>query len=214
MKIVQVKIFGVMGMTLKFLDKIPLPPPAVPVGWRPCRADPLAVVEAEFNILHSTQQKRKEKKTTTLKADRMAWLICTCLFSAFMMILYFLKRRVVAFRLGKKSPPALPSLPIIGSLLSLKSDRPPHIFFQELQKKYGDTYSLKLGSHNIIIVNSHQHAKEVLIKKGKTFAGRPRTVSRQSILNQKMLVCYLIEHESLLFIINRVHFCLRSPQTS
>ncbi|KAL2083457.1 hypothetical protein ACEWY4_021230 [Coilia grayii] len=106
----------------------------------------------------------------------MAWLTCTCLFSVLVVILYFLRRRFGACQPGK-SLPALPSLPIIGSLLSLKSDRPPHIFFQELQRKYGPTYSLMMGSHNVIIVNSYQHAKEVLIKKGKTFAGRPRTVT-------------------------------------
>ncbi|XP_062375337.1 steroid 17-alpha-hydroxylase/17,20 lyase [Sardina pilchardus] len=105
----------------------------------------------------------------------MAWLMSTFLLPAFLVILYFLKRRFAASQ--NKGPPALPSLPIIGSLLSLKTDRPPHIFFQELQKKYGDTYSLMMGSHNIVIVNSHQHAREVLMRKGKTFAGRPRTVT-------------------------------------
>ncbi|RXN23406.1 steroid 17-alpha-hydroxylase 17,20 lyase-like protein [Labeo rohita] len=78
---------------------------------------------------------------------------------------------------GDRSPPSLPSLPIIGSLLSLVTDSPPHIFFQQLQKKYGDLYSLMMGSHKILIVNNHHHAKEVLIKKGKIFAGRPRTVT-------------------------------------
>ncbi|CAH2322468.1 steroid 17-alpha-hydroxylase 17,20 lyase [Pelobates cultripes] len=34
-----------------------------------------------------------------------------------------------------------------------------------------------MGSHYVVIVNNHQHAKEVLLKKGKTFAGRPRTVT-------------------------------------
>uniref|UniRef100_A0AAY4DGH9 Uncharacterized protein n=1 Tax=Denticeps clupeoides TaxID=299321 RepID=A0AAY4DGH9_9TELE len=77
----------------------------------------------------------------------------------------------------ERNPPSLPSWPIIGSLLSLRSDRAPHVFFQELQEKYGDVYSLMMGSHNVIIVNSHHYAKEVLLKKGKTFAGRPRTVN-------------------------------------
>ena len=75
-----------------------------------------------------------------------------------------------------KEPPCLPALPLIGSLLSLRSPHPPHVLFKELQKKYGQTYSLMMGSHRVIIVNQHMHAKEVLLKKGKTFAGRPRTV--------------------------------------
>uniref|UniRef100_A0A672NRG5 Cytochrome P450 family 17 subfamily A member 1 n=1 Tax=Sinocyclocheilus grahami TaxID=75366 RepID=A0A672NRG5_SINGR len=74
------------------------------------------------------------------------------------------------FAPGDRSPPSIPSLSIIGSLLNCPC------FFQQLQKKYGDLYSLMMGSHKVLIVNNHHHAKEVLIKKGKIFAGRPRTV--------------------------------------
>uniref|UniRef100_A0A673NRF5 Cytochrome P450 family 17 subfamily A member 1 n=1 Tax=Sinocyclocheilus rhinocerous TaxID=307959 RepID=A0A673NRF5_9TELE len=94
----------------------------------------------------------------------------------------YLKRKMNGFVPGDRSLPSLPSLPIIGSLLSLVTDRSPHIFqdcpcfFQQLQKKYGDLYSLMMGSHKVLIVNNHHHAKEVLFKKGKIFAGRPRTV--------------------------------------
>ncbi|XP_072247586.1 steroid 17-alpha-hydroxylase/17,20 lyase-like isoform X1 [Leuresthes tenuis] len=87
---------------------------------------------------------------------------------------------VLAWQLKLKStkePPCLPALPLIGSLLSLRSPHPPHVLFKELQKKYGQTYSLMMGSHRVIIVNQHMHAKEVLLKKGKTFPGRPRTVT-------------------------------------
>lgn len=77
---------------------------------------------------------------------------------------------------GSGEPPHLPALPLIGSLLSLRSELPPHVLFKELQVKYGQTYSLMMGSHSVIVINQHAHAKEVLLKKGKTFAGRPRTV--------------------------------------
>ncbi|XP_047206886.1 steroid 17-alpha-hydroxylase/17,20 lyase [Girardinichthys multiradiatus] len=78
---------------------------------------------------------------------------------------------------GPQEPPRLPALPLIGSLLSLQSPCPPHVLFKELQKKYGETFLLMMGSHRVIIVNQHAHAKEVLLKKGKIFAGRPRTVT-------------------------------------
>lgn len=77
---------------------------------------------------------------------------------------------------GSREPPHLPALPLIGSLLSLQSELQPHVLFKELQVKYGHTYSLMMGSHSVIVINQHVHAKEVLLKKGKTFAGRPRTV--------------------------------------
>ncbi|XP_036429459.1 steroid 17-alpha-hydroxylase/17,20 lyase [Colossoma macropomum] len=107
----------------------------------------------------------------------MAWLFCSCVFAAVIIVVLYLKRKMQVFLADDRSPPSLPSLPVIGSLLSLKSDSPPHIFFQQLQKKYGDIYSLMMGSHKVIIVNNYHHAKEVLLRKGKIFAGRPRTVT-------------------------------------
>lgn len=106
----------------------------------------------------------------------MAWLICFCVFAAAIIVALYL-RKIHGFLVDERAPPNLPSLPIIGSLLSLRSDSAPHIFFQQLQKKYGDIYSLMMGSHKVIIVNSYHHAKDILLKKGKIFAGRPRTVS-------------------------------------
>ncbi|XP_063818009.1 steroid 17-alpha-hydroxylase/17,20 lyase [Pseudophryne corroboree] len=76
-----------------------------------------------------------------------------------------------------KYPKSLPSLPVIGSLLHLGNHLPPHILFCDLQKKYGRLYSFLMGSHYVVVVNNHEDAREVLLKKGKTFAGRPRTVT-------------------------------------
>uniref|UniRef100_A0A673NPG0 Cytochrome P450 family 17 subfamily A member 1 n=1 Tax=Sinocyclocheilus rhinocerous TaxID=307959 RepID=A0A673NPG0_9TELE len=127
-------------------------------------------------------------------------IIFICLFFAFIVILFM--RILIPFYVKHfelplcmkyaintlaLSLPSLPSLPIIGSLLSLVTDRSPHIFqdcpcfFQQLQKKYGDLYSLMMGSHKVLIVNNHHHAKEVLFKKGKIFAGRPRTFHRKMV---------------------------------
>ncbi|XP_061737611.1 steroid 17-alpha-hydroxylase/17,20 lyase [Nerophis ophidion] len=78
---------------------------------------------------------------------------------------------------GAHKIPQLPSLPVIGSLLSLQSCHPPHVLFQKLRHKYGDTYALMMGSQRVIVVNQHRHAREVLLKKGKVFAGRARTVT-------------------------------------
>ncbi|XP_052428452.1 steroid 17-alpha-hydroxylase/17,20 lyase [Carassius gibelio] len=107
----------------------------------------------------------------------LPWLLCSCLLSTVALLALYLKRKMNGFVPGGRTPPSLPSLPIIGSLLSLVTDCPPHIFFQQLQKKYGDLYSLMMGSHKVLIVNNHHHAKEILMKKGKIFAGRPRTVT-------------------------------------
>ncbi|XP_037126752.1 steroid 17-alpha-hydroxylase/17,20 lyase isoform X1 [Syngnathus acus] len=86
---------------------------------------------------------------------------------------------------GLQELPCLPSFPLIGSLLSLRSVHPPHVLFKKLQERYGQTYSLMMGSHRVVVVNHYVHAKEVLLKKGKIFAGRPRTVGAPSFFSLK-----------------------------
>ncbi|XP_078268933.1 steroid 17-alpha-hydroxylase/17,20 lyase [Rhinoraja longicauda] len=78
---------------------------------------------------------------------------------------------------GEKHPKCLPSFPLIGSLLSLRSNLAPHLLFQNLQKTYGSLFSLMMGPRYVVVINNYQYAKEVLLKKGKFFAGRPSLVS-------------------------------------
>lgn len=106
----------------------------------------------------------------------MAWFLFLCVFVALALALLARQLKLRMSACGPQEPPHLPALPLIGSLLSLRGPHPPHVLLKELQEKYGSTYSLMMGSHRVIIVNHHVHAKEVLFKKGKTFAGRPRTV--------------------------------------
>ncbi|XP_039995838.1 steroid 17-alpha-hydroxylase/17,20 lyase [Xiphias gladius] len=110
-------------------------------------------------------------------ATDMAWFLCLCVFLAVALVLLAVQLKLRMSPQGPREPPHLPALPLIGSLLSLLSPHPPHVLFKGLQGKYGQTYSLMMGSHSVIIVNQHRHAKEVLMKKGKTFAGRPRSVT-------------------------------------
>uniref|UniRef100_A0A670XN52 Steroid 17-alpha-hydroxylase/17,20 lyase n=1 Tax=Pseudonaja textilis TaxID=8673 RepID=A0A670XN52_PSETE len=101
-----------------------------------------------------------------------------------LLVVLFLTLAVLSWRgaTGKldsklKYPRSLPSLPVIGSLLHLCGSKQPHLLFSSLQQKYGSVFSLYLGSHYTVVVNDYLHAKEVLLKKGKIFAGRPRVVT-------------------------------------
>ncbi|XP_007938214.1 steroid 17-alpha-hydroxylase/17,20 lyase [Orycteropus afer afer] len=87
---------------------------------------------------------------------------------------------------GVKYPKSLPFLPLVGSLPFLPRHGHPHINFFKLQKKYGPIYSFRLGTNTTVVVGNHQLAKEVLLKKGKEFSGRP-LVTTLAILsdNQK-----------------------------
>ncbi|NP_001268860.1 steroid 17-alpha-hydroxylase/17,20 lyase precursor [Mesocricetus auratus] len=78
---------------------------------------------------------------------------------------------------GAKSPKSLPFLPLVGSLPFIPRHGHPHVNFFKLQEKYGPIYSLRLGSTTTVIIGQYQLAKEVLVKKGKEFSGRPHMVT-------------------------------------
>lgn len=87
-----------------------------------------------------------------------------------------------------RRPRSLPALPLVGSLLQLAGHPQLHLRLWRLQGRYGSLYALWMGSHYVVVVNSYRHAREVLLKKGKAFAGRPRTVSRQRGLREPLLL--------------------------
>lgn len=92
-------------------------------------------------------------------------------------LLFFWKLAKTMLKPRLNCPKSLPSLPIIGSLLQLAGHSQLHLLFYRLQQKYGSIFSLYMGPHYVVVVNNYLQAKEVLLKKGKIFAGRPQTVS-------------------------------------
>ncbi|TNN31111.1 Steroid 17-alpha-hydroxylase/17,20 lyase [Liparis tanakae] len=78
---------------------------------------------------------------------------------------------------GRGPVPCLPRLPVLGSLPWLGGGLPPHLLFSQLAHRYGSLFALYLGPHYTLVVNSHQHAREVLLQRGKDFAGRPSMVT-------------------------------------
>nr|XP_061810961.1 steroid 17-alpha-hydroxylase/17,20 lyase-like [Nerophis lumbriciformis] len=73
--------------------------------------------------------------------------------------------------------PGLPRLPLVGSLPWLGGGAPPHLLFTHLGRRYGPLFELYLGPHRTVVVNDHVHAREVLLRRGRDFAGRPSTVT-------------------------------------
>lgn len=64
------------------------------------------------------------------------------------------------------------SFPIIGNLLQLGDH--PYLTFIEMRKKYGDVFLIKLGMVPVVVVNGMDMVKQVLLKDGEHFAGRPK----------------------------------------
>ena len=84
---------------------------------------------------------------------------------AIISIYYLLRKR-------HKWPPGPQGLPFVGNLFQLDPVQ-QHLTLQKWGKQYGDVFYIKLLGQNIVIVNSYEGAREVLIQKTSDFAGRP-----------------------------------------
>ncbi|XP_056908352.1 cytochrome P450 2F2-like [Takifugu flavidus] len=73
----------------------------------------------------------------------------------------------------KNFPPGPPILPLLGSILELALDNPLQDF-ERLRKKYGNVYSLFLGTRPAVVISGLKNIKEALVTKGSDFSGRPQ----------------------------------------
>ncbi|CAF4942662.1 unnamed protein product [Pieris macdunnoughi] len=105
-------------------------------------------------------------------------LVALCAFIAYK---FFSRKTVIVYKNTKhgvekvdlkEAPGPLP-LPIMGNLHLLAKNESPFQSFTELAKKYGDIFSMKLGSSQCLIVNNLELIREVLNQNGKFFSGRP-----------------------------------------
>lgn len=63
--------------------------------------------------------------------------------------------------------------PVIGNLHLLKGYKVPYQAFVDLSKKFGDVYSLQLGTVPAVVVQGMDNIREVLIQKSHHFDSRP-----------------------------------------
>ncbi|XP_059211347.1 steroid 17-alpha-hydroxylase/17,20 lyase [Centropristis striata] len=99
------------------------------------------------------------------------------LLAAAVLVFFLMTQRLRPASSRPGSIPGLPRLPVLGSLPWLGGGLPPHLLFTQLARRYGSVFSLFLGPHYTVVVNSHQHAREVLLQRGRDFAGRPSMVT-------------------------------------
>ncbi|KAK2152708.1 hypothetical protein LSH36_321g07011, partial [Paralvinella palmiformis] len=91
------------------------------------------------------------------------WLITTVIF--LLSYNYFVKES------WKKLPPGPWTLPLIGSLPFLGLDiRKP---LRKMAAKYGDVFTIYLGSRRVVVLNGYDVIKEAFLKNGHVFSGRP-----------------------------------------
>ncbi|XP_047321529.1 xanthotoxin 5-hydroxylase CYP82C4-like [Impatiens glandulifera] len=82
-------------------------------------------------------------------------------------------------RFSKRKAPPQPTgaWPLIGHLHLLGGSKLPHRILSEMADNYGSIFSLRLGFHETIVVNSWQVAKECFTINDKTFSTRPKSLA-------------------------------------
>ncbi|XP_057245283.1 cytochrome P450 2D17 [Malurus melanocephalus] len=88
--------------------------------------------------------------------------------TAFTLLIDFMKRR----KKWSHYPPGPASLPFIGTMFSIDF-RNPHFSFSQLQKKFGNIFSLQNCWTNVVVLNGYKTLKEALVHKSEDFADRP-----------------------------------------
>ncbi|XP_019726882.1 cytochrome P450 17A2 isoform X1 [Hippocampus comes] len=108
----------------------------------------------------------------------MATYVFPVTVSPLLTVLLVLAALAILAALGQRSSgmPGLPRLPVVGSLPWMTGTTPPHLLFMKFGRKYGPLFELYLGPHRTVVVNDHDHAREVLLQRGRDFAGRPSMV--------------------------------------
>ncbi|TVY75686.1 Cytochrome P450 monooxygenase patH, partial [Lachnellula suecica] len=71
-------------------------------------------------------------------------------------------------------PPGPPTLPFIGNISQVPKVK-SFLKFHELGQKYGSIIGLKLGSQNVVVLNSYEHVRALYDKRGAIYSSRPNT---------------------------------------
>ncbi|OWF47676.1 Cytochrome P450 2J6 [Mizuhopecten yessoensis] len=90
-------------------------------------------------------------------------------------------------RRQKNLPPGPRGLPLFGSIGLMKTGKPTEIF-RKLRRKYGDVFSIKLGSLTVVVINGYDNLKEAFVKRADDFSDRPGTYVIVELSKEKGLL--------------------------
>ncbi|KAF5735227.1 cytochrome P450 CYP82D47-like [Tripterygium wilfordii] len=86
---------------------------------------------------------------------------------------------------NKKSTTPLPEAnggwPVIGHMLCFRSPKPFHDKLTEMADEYGPAFTIRMGSHRILVLSSLELAKECFTTHDRVFSNRPNLTSSKLI---------------------------------
>ncbi|KFO09052.1 Cytochrome P450 2J2 [Balearica regulorum gibbericeps] len=103
------------------------------------------------------------------------------------LVVFLLVADYMKHRKPKNYPPSPFSLPFVGHIYLLDPTN-PHTLVQKLTEKYGDIFSVQLGSTSFVFVNGLRMVKEVLVHQGENFIDRPEIPIDKEIFSHIGLV--------------------------
>ena len=74
-------------------------------------------------------------------------------------------------------------VPFFGNLFQLQPHR-SYLRLDEWAKELGSVYALRLVSKNLVVVNGYEHMRDILIRRGHIFGGRPSGSLRMDLFSQ------------------------------
>ncbi|KAJ9615082.1 hypothetical protein H2200_001156 [Cladophialophora chaetospira] len=86
-------------------------------------------------------------------------------------------------RRGRNLPHGPPTLPVIGNLHQLPTQK-AYLKFTEWAKQYGGMYTLKLGPGTVIVLSDRRIIKQVLDKRSAISSERPTSLVAQQIITE------------------------------
>ncbi|PVD29168.1 hypothetical protein C0Q70_11765 [Pomacea canaliculata] len=78
------------------------------------------------------------------------------------------------------------ALPVLGHLHLLWGSDPRQTF-AKWRRKYGDVFSLYMGSQLVVVLNGYRILKDVLVKQADSFSDRPRLTLAKSLKSEGIL---------------------------
>lgn len=98
-------------------------------------------------------------------------------------ILIFILSCLGLGRCCSELPPGPPALPLIGNIHQL-SKRQPWKQFQQWHKAYGPLFTIRAGQVTLVIIGTHEAAKEILGKRSRIYSSRPHFVVRNNYFSK------------------------------
>ncbi|ESO82456.1 hypothetical protein LOTGIDRAFT_54271, partial [Lottia gigantea] len=82
------------------------------------------------------------------------------------------------------APPGPRGVPLLGYLPFFGDS--PHLTFMKLREKYGNIFSIQMGSLPAVVIHGKDLIKEALVNRGDDFSGRPQFFSNTLIGNDTL----------------------------